>query len=353
MQILFLYTELAEYTLACFKSLKVHHPNVQLTVVHYPINPEAPFNFDFEGIGIFKSIKEFNDYSSLKNFVEKTQPCLVVSSGWANKWYVKICRIFSSENCVTVLTMDNHWNGSLKQKLLSIISPLTLKKAFQKIWVPGKPQGQYAKRLGFADADIATGFYCCDTEKFRAYFEKYKEDKKRDFPKRFLCVARYVSWKGYEELWDAFIELQNEFPNDWELWCAGTGEEYDKRRIHSKIKHLGFVQKNEWDNIIQQTGVFVLASHEEPWGVAVHEFAVAGYPLILSDKIGAATKFLGDSNGFVFPSGNKEQIKAALKKIVELDNEALNGMATKSQKLAMTHTPVEWAAVLMGFIKCS
>ena len=35
---------------------------------------------------------------------------------------------------------------------------------------------------------------------------------------------------------------------------------------------------------------FVLPSTFEPWGVAVHEFAAAGYPLILSDAVGALAR---------------------------------------------------------------
>lgn len=348
MQIVFLYTELAEYTLACFKEL-TKKKDVELTVIHYPINPEAPFAFDFRGIGTFRCINEFKSDLELQNFIEALQPSIVVSSGWANKWYVKVCRYLNKKGTTTVLTMDNHWIGSWKQRLLTILSPFTLKKAFKKIWVPGRPQVLYAKRLKFKDKDITEGFYCCDTDKFSQYYAKYRDQKDANFPKKLLCVARYVSWKGYKELWDAFIELQEEMPNDWELWCAGTGEQYDQRVEHPKIKHLGFVQKDQWDDIIKETGVFVLASHEEPWGVAVHEFAAAGYPLILSDKIGAGSKFLTTKSGFSFSSGNKEQLKIALKNMMQLDNAALTKIAAASQREGMSLTPENWANTLLNF----
>jgi hypothetical protein len=44
MKILILYRELAGYTLECLNKLAANH---LLLVVHYPINKEAPFNFEF------------------------------------------------------------------------------------------------------------------------------------------------------------------------------------------------------------------------------------------------------------------------------------------------------------------
>ena len=65
--------------------------------------------------------------------------------------------------------------------------------------------------------------------------------KKINFPKRFLFVGRYIKRKGLLDLWESFVQLQEESPNDWELWCVGKGPLYKDRIIHPKIKHFGFV----------------------------------------------------------------------------------------------------------------
>ena len=108
--------------------------------------------------------------------------------------------------------------------------------------------------------------------------------RKKNFPKRFLYVGRYYDFKGVKTLWDAFIQLQVENPNDWELWCLGNGDLEPLE--HPKIKHLGFMQPEDLDKIISETGIFILPSLFEPWGVVVQEYAAAGYPLILSNQIG-------------------------------------------------------------------
>ena len=46
--------------------------------------------------------------------------------------------------------------------------------------------------------------------------------------------------KGVKELWEAFIKLHEQLPNDWELWCLGKGEFDPEFPSHPKIKNFGF-----------------------------------------------------------------------------------------------------------------
>ena len=342
-----MYTELADYTIACLKALKASERDTKILVIHYPVNAEAPFVFDFEGIGVFRSINEFESYEKLKSFVRAFRPETIVCSGWVNKWYVRVCSGFKNK-ALCIITMDNHWNGSFRQHVMRLIFRLYLKRVYQKIWVPGNPQVYYAKKLGFSETDISTGFYCCDVNFFDGRYKRSQDKKRRDFPHRFLCVARYIPSKGYQQLWDAFIEWKSRYNNDWELWCAGSGEGFSERVHHTGIRHLGFVQKEEWEKIIENTGIFILASTFEPWGVAVHEFAASGYPLLLSKQVGAASAFLSPSNGFLFDPFNKEALISKLRLISELQAEDLNRMAQVSNDLAFTVTPEKWASALLN-----
>lgn len=347
MKILFLYTELADYTLACLKELEKNPANPDIHIVHYPVNSEAPFDFDFAGTCTFSSIKTFDNYSSLKHYVDAFQPDKIIVSGWANKWYVRICLAYRKK-AVCILTMDNHWVGSFKQRVFICVFRLSLIKVFKKIWVPGKQQVLYAKKLGFKEADIIEGFYCCDTDLYLGLGSYALALKKIAFPKRLLCVARYISKKNYEILWDAFIEWKEETNNDWELWCAGIGEDFEQRKLHPAIRHLGFVQKEDWGEIISQTGVFVLPSTFEPWGVVVHEFAASGYPLLLSKNVGAGGLFLSSANGWTFDPENKKGLVSQLKKISALTTEELYFMGKASGQSAQQITLEKWAATLVS-----
>lgn len=346
MKILFLYTELADYTLACLKALKQNNVNPQITVVHYPVNPEAPFDFDFGEIGTFVSIKKFPTYSSLKKYIDAFNPGKIVVSGWANKWYLRVCAAYRKK-AICVLTMDNRWTGRLKQRLLTLAFRSLFISVFKKIWVPGEPQVKYARKLGFKEWNIITGFYCCDVDFYLTMGKQAFTVKENDFPKRLLCVARYIPAKNYNTLWDAFVQWKNETNNDWELWCAGIGEGYEKRKEHPSIRHLGFIQKETWSSIIAQTGIFVLPSSFEPWSVAVQEFAAAGYPLILSSKVGAATAFMQNENGWLFNPFDKEALVGIFKELETMPPKSLNAMSNRSMEIAKRITPSSWAAVLV------
>ena len=54
-----LYTELAQYSIACFKALS--RLDVNLLVVHWPINAEAPFKLDLSFIDSHYSRDQLSD----------------------------------------------------------------------------------------------------------------------------------------------------------------------------------------------------------------------------------------------------------------------------------------------------
>jgi len=345
MKVLILYTELADYTVACIATFRKKYPRAKVLVFHYPVNPEAPFAFSDISSDAFICVNDIKTFAEMKRIVQSFNPDVVICSGWTNKWYLRIC-LLRRGSSVNVLTLDNHWRGDLKQYLFALISPVSLRQLMARIWVPGKPQVQYARELGFKSRDIVTGFYSCDTAKFDAYFLRFQQKKKERFPHRFICVARYIPEKGYDTLWASFIEWKKRSPNDWELWCVGTGAMFERRVEHEHIKHLGFIQKDQWEEIIRETGVFVLASRYEPWGVAVHEFAGAGYPLVLSNKVGAAAEFCGITNGSVFDPEDAEDLIHQFERISLLTDDELCAMGSESNRLAKKITPEKWAATI-------
>lgn len=341
MKILFLYTELADYFIKCCAGLAGHG---QIHVVRWPVNKEAPFQFDFSDRLKIYDKKNYNR-TQLQILVSEINPDIIVCSGWIDKDYLAVVKPYYGK-IPTILTCDTHWRGSLKQRLATFLSPFFLLNRFSHAWVPGNIQALYCRKLGFKEHTIKKGFYCCDLPKFNNTYSIRAQKNEPTYPRRFLYVGRYYDFKGITDLWEAFIELQNETPNSWELWCLGNGDIEPVQ--HPKIKHFGFVQPQELDPIVLQCGVFVLPSRFEPWGVVVQEYAASGFPLILSSKVGAAETFLQENiNGYSFTAGNKNQLKALLKKMTELSDKALNLMSQKSNEAAQQITPEGWASTVL------
>lgn len=341
MRFLFLYTEIAEYFLACCKELSKHE---EVHIIRWPVNKEAPFQFQFdEKLKLYS--KSDYDFEGLKTLVNTINPDVIICSGWIDKDYLKIAKHYFRK-IPTIMSCDTHWTGSLKQRLATIISRFTLMRTFSHAWVPGLIQKEYVLNLGFKEANIQTGFYSCDFNHFSKIYESQKSQKEKLFPKRFLYVGRYYEFKGIRELWQAFIELQTEHSNDWELWCLGTGDITPIE--HPKIKHFGFVQPKDLEKYTSQTGVFILPSRFEPWGVVVHEFAASGFPLLLSEAVGAGEQFLDkDKNGYSFKANNVTSLKMAMKSMIAKTDTELLAMGEYSHQKAQSITPEKWVQNLL------
>lgn len=339
-KVVILFSRLSDYMLNVYK-LWVLHSDVELYVIRKAIDQkEAPFQFDEILNNIYLYDRESFTVKTMLEKVQDIEPSMILCSGWADKEYLKVISNYSGK-IPTVLSMDNQWHGTIRQQIATIVSPFTLKEKFSQVWVPGEPQAKFAKKLGFKEKQISKGFYVAN----RRNFSRNIINPTNTFTKRFIYVGRYVDIKGIEDMWQAFIELQDESPNEWELYCIGVGPLYEKRVVHDKIKHIGFVQPNELKNYMSEGGIFILPSHFEPWGVVVHEFGLAGFPMIVSDKVGAATQFVKEKeNGYLFKSENVGDLKEKMKSMMKLSEDECLKMALKSCQFANSVNEDTWIA---------
>lgn len=347
MTYLFLYTELADYTMNCFRVHLERHPEDAIHVIHYPINPEAPFLFESQS-GLFLYNKAELNEGAMHNLADNLCPDVLVCSGWADREYNEIASGLKRKKVTVVLCFDNLFRATLKQLVLLPFARRVFKRRYSAAWVPGEGQAKFARNLGFSTTQIFKGFYSIDTAKFEQWYLDNKEKKQEHFPKVFICIARYIPAKGLEYLWRAFIEVMEEEKSEWELHCAGTGEMFEFRIKHDKIKHLGFVQPSDFEKLISDCGVFVLPSLFEPWGVAVNEFAAAGFPLLLSNKVGSGEEYLqAGVNGYSFQPGNIKSIKNAILQIIKKSDADLIKLGEESNRLSKKHNAVLWSDTLI------
>ncbi|MBX2979177.1 MAG: glycosyltransferase family 4 protein [Flavobacteriales bacterium] len=355
MKALFLYTEAAPYVLACLQRLAEGH-GVEVHLVRWPVNAEAPFAA-LEGGAINDSIRDRMDDAGLYQRCMALSPDIVFVSGWVDKGYLRVARALRAKGVPVVLCSDTAWRGDLRQWANVLLSRFWMKRTFSHAWVTGKAQWDYARYLGFRPEAIRTGFYSADTTLFEPLGRQLLAERSTRWPHRFLCVARYIPTKGHQLLCDAFAELcDSGEADDWELLIAGTGELHEQVKSstsgkHERIRHLGFKQAEEMQEVVAQCGAFVLPSLYEPWGVVVHEHACAGLPLVLSSAVGASERFLQEGrNGFRFPSGDKARLKDALRGIIRRTDPELQTMGRHSADVGRQWSPTAWADTAMEFL---
>lgn len=345
-KILFLYTELAGYFIACVKTL-AKKENVKLKIIRWPVKAEAPFKFDF-GDKIEVHNKQNYTQKELEELCFEFTPDLVYITGWMDNDYRKIAKKFRKNHIPVVMGLDNPWEGSIKQKMATWVAWYYIHPYYSHVWVAGVSQYELARRLGFSKHNIIFNYYSADID----MFYRNEEHSVDEYPKILLYVGRFLEWKGIKELYEAFSEVHNEKDSSWKLLLIGNGPLKQELKSTRNIEIREFVQPQELVKIAHNAGAFCLPSWKEHWGVVVHEFAAAGLPLMVSDEVNSGTLFVREGyNGFVFKAKRKEEIKNALKRLMDNSNEELIEMGRRSKELSKQITPKIWACNLLSILK--
>jgi glycosyltransferase involved in cell wall biosynthesis len=341
--VVFLYRRLPEYVYRCLEHFTRNYP-YRAVIIRYDDDPDTRYQFPDDS-AIELVYKKDVDVVA---FVNKLGPSMIIVSSWRDKTYKNIALQYRKLIPVAI-GIDNPYTGAFRQKLLSILSPIYIRRYFNKAWVAGQSQYRYARRLGFPGKDIVGNMYCADTEKFYSAREAANRSKKQNYPRTIVFVGRFVEYKQPHILVKLFHEVNAGLDNRWMLILAGEGPL--KAQIAANnypfVVLSDFISPSNLPEFYQEAGIFCLPSHGEHWGVAVHEAAAAGLPLLLSDSVEAGTLFLNDGiNGYSFKSGNEDAMKLALKKVMQRTDKELREMGERSYELSKKISHAVWSASL-------
>ena len=121
---------------------------------------------------------------------------------------------------------------------------------------------------------------------------------------------------------------------------------------HPRIRVHGFVQPEALGALYRSARIFALPSRREAWGLVVHEAALSGCQLLLSDAIGARWDFASpDLNAVVVPVGDRTALAAALLHLTGDDAAALERAQAASLRRARTHGPAVFADRVSAIVR--
>ena len=140
-----------------------------------------------------------------------------------------------------------------------------------------------------------------------------------------LFTAKLTTVKAPEQLLAAFAQLNERLAGDAKPHLLFVGDGPERGRLEEEaqpygdaVRFLGFRNQSELPALYDLCDVFVLPSRFEPWGLVVNEVMNAGRPVIVSDRVGAASDLVGNGdNGFVYPSGDVAALASRLLQILE------------------------------------
>lgn len=282
---------------------------------------------------------EINLYT-LKMNINILNPAIIYISGWMDLKYLMVVFLLKSlkkNNPKIIVGFDDQWRWSLKQIVGWILGRIRFMKLFfDYAWISGPYQFEYAKNMGFTNKEIIYDLLVGNSK-----FSQGERRKKFDCTKKiFLYAGRFSSEKGIFVLLEAWKRASIDL-SDWMLVMVGSGSDEIKSKIDGflidskKIEIYDFMNHDDLVKLFERAACGILPSKSEQWGVVLHEYCLAGLPVICSDEVGANPIFLIDGfNGCNFKSNNSESLYNEIMFIAKSDKYLLEEYGSNSRKLA-------------------
>ena len=347
-QLVFLYSEVMGYTSALLDAV-VRLTEAQVTVFYWDTRRLSQFNPEALTNAVSFLPRSRYDEDSICNFLHSIKPQLIYCAGWMDAGYLGAIRRYRRSRYATriIVGLDTHFEYNFRKLGGVAAFRVRYRRLFDGAWVAGPDQYTYARLLGFAPRSIRLNLYSADTGQFRASAAPAPQ-------RRMIFVGRLAQEKNVERLlqaFTAFTAVQHQ-EHEWQLHIFGSGPLEDSLRSLTvpNVRFFGFTEPDSLAQEFAKGGVFVLPSLKEPWGVAVHEAASAGLPLLISSASGASRRLLIDGyNGYGFEPGSVDSLFLGMKRINSLSHAELHLFGKRSRTLAGSLSPEIAAASFLSF----
>jgi glycosyltransferase involved in cell wall biosynthesis len=159
-----------------------------------------------------------------------------------------------------------------------------------------------------------------------------------------LCVGTLNAIKGHDILLEALAAVPS---RNWHLTCAGslTRDPETAHRVRAAITRLGLEARVTLEGDLDQAALavcydradlFVLATRQETYGMAVAEALARGLPIV-STRTGAIPELVGNEAGRLVPVGDTAALTAALTQV--LDDAALRAQLAAGARRVRDRLP--------------
>jgi glycosyltransferase involved in cell wall biosynthesis len=352
MRIAVLWTDLPGYLLSSLKALSEQH-QVELLVVRGARVDVHPLPASSKAwIKHYLALPDTNlleRHRILERELRKFSPDVLLVSGWTFLEYLAVVVNLKRQNVKSIMCIDNQWLSTLKQHTLLPVARQILPRIFDFAWGAGVRQADFLGRLGFSNRRILRGVYAADTNLFEqaAAIRKDNMASGASWPHQFLFVASFQPWKGVNQLLKAYTLYRDLTPDPWPLMCVGGGPLEEVMAGYKGVSAVKFLPPADLAQIYAQSGVFILPSLYEPYGVVIHEAAAAGLPILCSIVSGAGIDMIRDGyNGYLFDPHDANHL-AQLMYHMSSGQVNLSLMGQRSQQLSYQLSSARWADYLM------
>ena len=303
-----------QYAARCIRAV-VNSTAEKIVVV--ASRPDVPIKGMERLVGCNVHWVDLTDDKSLESIIGEVPRVLTVP-GWKVPIFNKFRDEVHASGGRVIVGIDNNYSLSWKEIVKSIVVRLFYRSRYDGFWVPCASGCKLMRFYGIPEEKIFTGLYSADGALFGNGISLVERER------RILYVGQFIERKNVLRLCEAFLKANENGARGWKLELCGCGVLKPLLPSHPSIIVHDFVQPEELSDIYKKTRVFVLPSKEEHWGLVVHEAALSGCVLLLSNKVGALDDFLEEGvNGFSFSPFSLSQMVMAIRQAMDMSDEQL------------------------------
>jgi len=318
MKVAICWSHISGYASACWRALHdgTNGTDVQVQFLAWESNApgtDIAFNNDLvAGLPIrLLSASEYSDFGLIHDHVAGIDPDVLVLPGWMHEPYIRLALSPALMRAKKVMYVDTPWRGTMRQRLARYRIAPYLKELDGAI-VTGERSFQFMRHLGIAERKIYRGTYGIDLAAVADVFDR--RFARESWPRKFLYIGRYHPDKAIDVLLAGYAKYRAGVSEPWTLTCCGKGTLGDQIRSANGVTDLGFVDPRQTPAIMEDHGVFVLASAYDPWPLVIVEACGAGLPLIHSEACGSAVELVRPYfNGIGFGTGDVDALARAMR----------------------------------------
>ena len=255
----------------------------------------------------------------------------VIIGGVASPTHILSALLTKSKN--KIMSVESNIHNVRPNFLRDKIKRITLNR-FDRFQVTGKPCLEYINHYRNKKIDESDVLFLRNIINEDDFKEKPKIIE-NDNKIKIVCIARLEEQKGLIEFFEAIIDIEGEY----EITLLGSGSLEPKIRkliednkLHVKL--LGQKNSSEIGDWMNDSDVFLLPSKRDPSPLSCIEAIFNSKPILLSKNIGNINDVLNEGvNGFSFDINDKDSIKIAFNKVLNLDSIEIANMGEESKNI--------------------
>ncbi|MBW3671224.1 MAG: glycosyltransferase family 4 protein [Acidobacteria bacterium] len=234
---------------------------------------------------------------------------------------------------------ENGLRGRLRALVLR-----TLFRGISRFMTIGTCNRTYYLHYGAEPERMIPFPYAIDNERFMRQ-SRLTDEERRDVRRRYgigpeelviLFAGKLIPRKGPEDLLEAFIALESGRSPGEKLRLVFAGDGELRQRLEARagdraVTFTGFVNQGELPALYGSADLFVLPSHDEPWGLVVNEAMASGLPILVSSAAGSGLDLVEEGvNGYRFSAGDVARLRELLAEVAS-DRSRLSEIGERSR----------------------